>query len=63
MNRTDDVACLVSNPDKDRYAEDIAALAHFSDYIAREARRLGLCDAAEKARLVQSELLSALEHN
>ena len=46
-----------------RYAEDVAALAHFSAYIAKEARRLGLPDAAEKARVVQCELLSALQHN
>jgi hypothetical protein len=63
MNPIDEFRCLVRAPENDRYAEDVAALVHFSDYIAKEARRLGLCDAAEKARLVQRELLSALEHN
>lgn len=48
--------------DGERFAEDVAALAHFSAYIAKEARRLGLPAAAEKARVVQSELLLALEH-
>ena len=52
-----------SEPDAERYAEDVAALAHFSAYIANEARRLGLPSTAEKARLVQCELLSALQHN
>ena len=51
------------NDSGERYAEDVAALAHFSAYIAKEARRLGLPAAAEKARVVQSELLLALQHN
>lgn len=55
--------CQIADNDDDRYAADVAALVHFSAYIAREARRLGLPAAAEKARVMQSELLSALPHN
>lgn len=43
-----------------RHAEDVAALLHFSSYIAKEAQRLGLTDAADKARLIEMELLRAL---
>lgn len=44
----------------ERYVEDVAALVHFSSYIAREAKRLGFPGAAEKARVIECEFLSAL---
>lgn len=47
----------------ERDAEDIAALAHFSGYLAKEASRLGLPDAAAMAQVIQCQLLSALQHN
>lgn len=46
----------------DQTADDIAALVHFSAYIAREARRLGHPNAAETARMLERELLSLLEN-
>lgn len=45
----------------ERSVEDIAALVHFSAYIAKEANRLGFPCAAERARVIESELLMALE--
>ena len=63
MTSTDQKFRAPSETDGERYAKDVAALAHFSAYIANEARRLGLSGTAEKARAVQCELLSALQHN
>lgn len=44
----------------DRRAQDLAALLHFSAYIAREAARLGLPVAAERARMIEQDLLRSL---
>jgi hypothetical protein len=43
-----------------RRAQDVAALLHFSTYIAREATRLGLPVAAERARMIEQDLLLSL---
>ncbi|MBC8129439.1 MAG: hypothetical protein H7Y08_03845 [Rhizobiaceae bacterium] len=61
MSRAADTFVTAPDLADGRYAEDVAALVQFSGYIAREAKRLGLAEAAEKARLVERDLLSALE--
>ncbi|BDA83302.1 hypothetical protein Sa4125_08440 [Aureimonas sp. SA4125] len=46
--------------DPGQRAKDVAALLHFSIYIAKEASRLGIPAAAEKARMIEEDLLLAL---
>lgn len=49
------------SPEPTRFEADVAALVHFSGYIRREARRLGLTEAAEKAASIERQFLSELE--